>query len=255
MLFLQFQNKLVSWATLIVILMLPWCAQALTVGTHNSPPFSMHEDGADIGMVTEAVRQLLAEAKIKDYQIVEYPLARGLIELKYGRVDIYYPYVKGYDPNPDHYVLIGPIAKYNMALFVRNDYKKEVSFAAMKDEVIGAERGSIGSSELIKNHLHIEYATQQISCLRMVIAGRVSACAMGVLPGQYAAAINNLAHEIKYVEVDKHADLYVALRRSLPQEHIEQIRAAFERLREQDYFGKQQSNYEKKFSIFIKSLS
>ena len=228
---------------------------ALMVGTYSTPPFSMNEDGEDIGLATEAVRKLLQTAGIADYQIINYPLARGLYELKSGRIDIYYPYVAEFDENVDKFVLIGPISKYRVALFVRKDYKGTVSLAAMKTQVLGAERGSIGDMVLQKNNIHIEKATKEISCLTMVLSDRISACAVGALTGIYIAAINNIYDQMRYVETPEYANMYVALRSDLPPDTIQKIQNAFAKLKKENYFEKQQLDYENKFKLFIKSLS
>ena len=236
--------------------LLLWSMQtfALMVGTYSTPPFSMSEDGEDIGLATEAVRNLLHKSGIQDYKIISYPLARGLHELRSGRIDIYYPYVAEIEAYEDDFVLIGPISKYRVALFVRRDYRNEVSLTAMSKLVLGAERGSIGDMVLQKNHIHIEKATKEISCLTMVLAERISACAMGTLPGTYVAAINNIYDELRYVETGEYANMYVALRSDLPAELIQKIQEAFTKLKQENYFEAQQLDYEKKFQLFIKSL-
>ncbi|HSX20939.1 MAG TPA: transporter substrate-binding domain-containing protein [Gammaproteobacteria bacterium] len=232
------------------------CIFAVTVGTYNLPPFSMHEDGENLGMVTEAMTTLLSRSNVQDYQIIDYPLARGLAELRAGRIDIFYPYVVTVDNEiPKTYTLIGPIAKYHMALFVRKDYHKEVSILAMQNSIVSAERGGIEHSLLQPHAHHIEEATQTISCLRMVLAERVAACAIGTLPGQYVAAINNLASHLRHVETGDTANMYVVIGDSLPKEMVEKIKAAYADLKRDDYFAKQQNTYETKFQLFIKSMS
>ncbi len=258
MLYLQFMSKIKPICQMLLagIILMPCALTALTVGTYNSPPFSMHEDGEDIGMATEAVRKILSEAKIKDYTILEYPISRGIAELKDGRVDIYYPYVKHY-PNMDgDRILIGPIAKYQLALFVRKDSDiNAITLASMQHMIISAERGGIGDNILSKNNIPVEQATQKISCLRMVVAERVAACAIGILPGQYTSAINNLAKDLRYIDLHMHADMYVALGTSLSPEIVQDIQQAFKKLKKEDYFVKQQRDYEKKFQMFIRALS
>lgn len=228
---------------------------AMTVGTYTSPPFSMYEDGEDIGLATESVRVLLDKSQLKDYKIINYPLARGLVELKYGRIDILYPYVTFLKKKDEEYTLIGPISKYRVALFVRKDYEHEVSLSVMKDLVLGAERGSIGYTVLSQNNMHIEQSTQEISCLKMVLAQRVAACALGTLPGMYVSAINNIYGQLRYVETNLYADMYVALGPSVPAEVVKKLQATFASLKQQKYFEIQQKDYEQKFRIFIRSLS
>lgn len=257
MLYLQFRNKTKS---LLISFLISWCifpaqAMALMIGTYNMPPFSMHEDGEDIGLVTEILRTLLQRSGIDDYTIINYPLARGLYELEAGRIDVYYPYIKEIHKAKDNLVLIGPIAKNRIALFVRHDYAGQVSLKDMNGLVLGAERGSVSDMVLEKNHIHIEKATQKISCLRMVVANRIAACAMGVLSGMYTAAINNMYDELRYTETGDYANIYVALNASLPPEIIEKIKATYEILKKENYFEEQQRNYEKKFTVFIKSMS
>jgi ABC-type amino acid transport substrate-binding protein len=230
-------------------------AHAITVGTYTAPPYSMHEDGEDIGLATEAIREILQKSGINDYAIINYPIARGLAELQAGRIDIYYPYMIHTKSQEQGFELLGPISRYNVALFVRKDYAKVVSMAAMKDLVVVAERGSIDAFILQQHDMHIEQASQSVSCLRMVLAERVSACAIGTLPGMYAAAINNLTPELRFVETGSYAEMYVALGPSLSAQQIAQIKAAFNQLREENYFSKQQREYEKKFALFIKTLS
>lgn len=230
-------------------------AQDLAVGTYNSPPFSMQEDGEDIGLATEAVQDLLRESGISEFTISYYPVTRGLFELETNRIDIYYPYVIKFSEENDNFVLIGPISRYRVALFVRKNYEKEVSLKSMQHLAVGAERGSIGYLVLNHNNMHIEQASQEVSCLRMVIADRVSACATGVLSGIYSAAINNLYGELRYVEIDEYADMYIALRTSLSKDVIQKIRNTFETLKREHYFEIKQRDYEKKFATFIKSLS
>lgn len=229
-------------------------AIALTVGTYNAPPFSMYEDGENIGMATEAVRVLLSKCGIEKYNTINYPLARGLAELHEGRIDIYYPYMSESKEYTGKQILIGPISRYKVALFVRKDYKHAVTLDSMKDLIIGAERGSISDRILQKNAMHVEQATQAVSCLRMVLAERVTACAIGTLPGQYAAAINNISDQLRYEETGTYADMYVVLSTRLPRELIAKIQSTFENLKAENYFEQQQQEYEKKFQIFIKSL-
>lgn len=227
---------------------------SITVGTYSSPPFSMHEDHEQIGLATEALRDLLAKSGIIDYTIVDYPLARGLFELKNQRIDILYPYVTTEKPTED-YVLIGPISKYRVALFVRKDYKLPVSIKAMQDLVVGAERGSIGDNLLLNNNMHVEQSTQEISCLRMVIASRIAACATGTLPGMYVAALNSLYDELRYVETDLYADMYVAIGPSMPQATVQALKNTYAKLKKANYFEIKQKDYEKKFNIFIESMT
>lgn len=228
---------------------------AIQVGTFNAPPFSMYEDGENIGMATEAVRKLLKECGIDKYNIINYPLARGLAELEDQHIDIYYPYIIENTEETTNYILVGPIARYKIALFVRKDYAHQISLPAMKGLIVGAERGSVSNRLLQEHNIHIEQATQSVSCLRMVIAERVSACAIGSLPGQYSAAINNLNGKLRHAETGAYADMYVVLGKSLPNELIERIKSTFEQLKEKEYFAKQQIEYEEKFAVFIKTLS
>ncbi len=215
----------------------------------------MNEDGEHIGMVTEIMQTLLQKAGITKSQYIDYPLARGLAELRAGRVDIFYPYVGTDEQHSDTYILIGPIAKYSVSLFVRKDYKKEVSLAAMQNVIVGAERGSIEDLLIHKHVLHIEKATGGASCLRMVLAERVTACAIGTLPGQYVAALNNLAPKLSFKETGDYADMFVAIRAKLSPETIAKLQQAFAELKRENYFEKQQQAYEKRFALFLKTLS
>lgn len=248
--------KIVFLYALLCLLPCIAAATELAVGTYNSPPFSMQEDGEDIGLATEAVQDLLRKSGINDFTISYYPVTRGLFELETKRIDIYYPYVVKFSTgDDDNFVLIGPISRYRVALFVRKDYHGDVSLESMRNLVVGAERGSIGYLVVNRMNMHIEQASQEVSCLRMVIANRVSACSMGVLSGMYSAAINNLYDELRYVETDEYADMYIALRPSLPKDVIEKIRKTFVALKRENYFEIKQHDYEKKFATFIKSLS
>lgn len=244
-------NKIIFYSLLI------WTCQgmAITVGTYDAPPFSMYADGENIGMATEAVRTLLKKCDIEKYDIINYPLARGLAELHEGRIDIYYPYMLDSNDKTNDYILIGPISRYNIALFVRRDYREEVSIPAMKDLIVGVERGGISDLILRKYDMHIEQATQPVSCLRMVLADRVSACVIGALPGQYAAAINNLSDKLRFADSGHYADMYVVLSSRLPKELIAKIKNTFDVLKSEDYFAIQQHDYESKFQLFIKTLS
>lgn len=253
MLFTQFRN---SYKLLLCLLLaFGYNVHAISIGTYNSPPFSMYEDGENIGMSTEAVRTLLHRAGISDYEIISYPVARGLVELQSGRIDIYYPYVVNESGASLPYILLGPISKYKIALFVRKDYNQEVSLAAMQKLVLGAERGSISDLLLQEYNVHVEKATQAVSCLRMVLAQRIAACAIGTLPGMYASAINNLTPDLRFVETKFYADVYVALGQHMPEESVKKIKRAYELLKREDYFSHQQHDYEKKFELFIKTLS
>ena len=89
----------------------------------------------------------------------------------------------------------------------------------------------------------------------MVLAQRVAACALGTLPGMYASAINNIYGQLRYVETNLYADMYVALGPSVPAEIVKKLQATFASLKEHHFFELQQKDYEHKFRIFIKSLS
>ncbi len=256
MLYSQFQNNFKKFLLFLILCQsFSIGAIELAVGTYNSPPFSMREDGEDIGLATEAVQDLLRKSGINDFSISYYPLTRGLFELETRRIDIYYPYVLKFVEKNDPFILIGPISRYRVSLFVRKDYNKDVSLEAMRNLSLGAERGSIGYLVLKRFGMHVEEASQEVSCLRMVIADRVSACAMGTLSGMYSAAINNLYDDLRYVQTDEYADMYIALRTNLPTEVIEKIRNTFEVLKSENYFEIKQHDYENKFAMFIKSLS
>lgn len=257
MLYLRFLNDLKIFFVYVLLALSHGLVDAheLAVGTYNSPPFSMQEDGEDIGLATEAVQDLLRESGIADFTISYYPVSRGLFELETSRIDIYYPYVVKFSRGNDNFVLIGPISRYRVSLFVRKDYDKTVSLASMQDLVVGAERGSIGYLVLQRMNMHIEEASQEVSCLRMVIANRVQACAMGTLSGMYSAAINNLSGDLRYIETEEYADMYIALRSNLPPEVLEKIRKTFLALKKENYFENKQRDYENKFATFIKSLS
>lgn len=246
-------NKIIC----VWILLLATCnVQAnITVGTYNAPPFSMYEDGENIGMATEAVQTLLKKCGIEKYTIINYPLARGLAELHEGRIDIYYPFIIENKEQAAKYTLIGPISKYKISLFVRKDYKSDVNLQAMQHLILGAERGSISNLLLQKHNIHTEQATQAASCLRMVLAERVSACVIGTLPGQYSAALNNLSDKLRFADSGAHADMYVVLGTSLPKELVTKIQDTFEKLKNDNYFDHQQRDYEEKFNVFLKSLS
>lgn len=251
MLFIRLLIKYISFCLLCI----SFNAHSIVVGTYTAPPFSMNEDGEDIGLATEVIRDLLAKAGISDYSIVNYPLARGLVELKNGRIDIFYPYTPSVANGQNNFTLIGPISKNRVALFVVKDYQSEVSFAAMKNLVIGAERGGLGDLFLTKNSMRIELATQKLSCLKMVVAQRTAACAVGTLPGMYTAAINGLYDKLKYVETNEVGDMYLALGPSLPLEMVAAIKRTYTLLKKQNYFENKQKDYEKKFAVFIKSLA
>mgnify|MGYP000275843960 CR=1 FL=1 len=255
MLFTRSVNKNLILCVITLFVILPFNANAILVGTYTSPPFSMNEDGEDIGLATESLRALLDKSGIKDYKIIDYPLARGMVELKYGRIDILYPYVTFLKKSKEEYILIGPISKYRVSLFVRKDYIGQVSIDAMKDLALGAERGSIGDKVLAQHNINVEQSTQEVSCLKMVLAERIVACAMGTLSGKYAAAINNIYEQLRYVETDFYADMYLALGPSVPSEVVKKLQTTFKELKRENYFEKQQLDYEHKFNIFIKSLS
>lgn len=215
----------------------------------------MYEDGENIGMATEAVRKLLKECGIDKYDIINYPLARGLAELEDRHIEVYYPYIIENPEQAKQYILVGPIARYKIALFVRKDYPHQVSIPAMKGLILGAERGSISDRLLQSHNMNVEQATQAISCLRMVVAERVTACAIGTLPGQYSAAINNLNGKLRHEDTGAYADMYVVLGKGLSSKLIAKIQATFDQLKANDYFAKQQLEYEQKFDVFIKTLS
>lgn len=239
----------------LLCLILCFNSHALKVGTYSTPPFSMNEDGEDIGMVTEAVRDLLAKSDIKNYKIINYPLARGIVELRYGRIDIFYPFITKLEINHENFKMIGPIAKYHLSLFVRKDYPADVSLTGMRNLVIAAERGSIGDMFLTTDNMHIERCTGESSCLRMALASRVSACAIGTLPGMYVAAINNIYQHFKYVDTGLYADMFVALGPSLSDTEAEAIQNTYAKLKKENYFDLKQKEYENRFKIFIDSLA
>src|ERR1700722_11087459 len=108
MLSIQLMNRsFLSHCLVLISCCIAFNANALIVGTYSAPPFSMFEDGEEIGMATEAIRDLLAKSGISDYKIENFPLARGLVELKYGRIDIFYPYMILIKGNTENYTLIG----------------------------------------------------------------------------------------------------------------------------------------------------
>lgn len=240
---------------LLILLTCFGAAQAITVGTYSCPPFSMHEDGEDIGLVTEVVKKILADAGIKNYQFFEYPLARGLAELDSKRIDIFYPYIASEDTKNNKYISIGPIARYQLALFVRKGQNQSASIDSLREKVLGIERGSIAEALLDNQGMHLEQASKQISCLTMVLAERVTACALGTLPGRYTAAINNIYDQIDYTDTNLYAEVYVLLGTNLSQEMIDKITASYAKLKAENYFVLRQKEYETKFNIFIKSLS
>lgn len=248
--------SLVKYLLITILCITCNLAQAITIGTYNLPPFSMYEDGENIGMVTEILQELLKYANIHDDKYIEYPLARGLAEFKAERIDMFYPYVKTKEATDDGYILIGPIAKYSVALFVRKDDPDPIKLTNMQNLIVGVQRGSI-EDYLIQKHptLHIDKATAGISCLRMVLAERISACALGTLPGQYVAAINDLATKLEFTPTGDYANMYVALSKSLPTETIASMQQAYKHLMAENYFEKQQKAYEQRFSLFLKTLS
>lgn len=215
----------------------------------------MYEDGEQIGMATEAVRELLLKSGVQDYTISTYPLARGVVELQSGRVDIFYPYIADEKTDTSKFIIIGPIAKYRVGLFVPSNYELPVSLDAMQEMVLSAERGGVAARLLKSRNMHVELATQKINCLKMALSQRVVACAVGTLPGMYEAAINNLYQEFKFVETGVYADIFVALGPSLAPESVAAIKATFDKLKKERFFEKQQKDYEKKFKIFIESLA
>ncbi len=240
---------------LLTILICSSFANALTVGTYLSPPFSMREDGEDLGMITEVVRKILAEADIEDYKILEYPLARGLAELEQKRIDIFYPYITSSSAEKEEFIKIGPIARYRLALFVRKDINQNISLDTLHNQIVGVERGSVADILLSEQDMYLDQTSQQISCLKMVLAKRVTACASGELPGRYTAAINNIYDQFDVKDTDLYAEMYVLLGKSLPQPILDKITTSYEKLKKQNYFVAQQKEYEQKFDIFIKSLS
>jgi ABC-type amino acid transport substrate-binding protein len=232
----------------------PFAANSIVVGTYSAPPFSMNEDGENIGLATEAIQDLLAKSGVTDYSIVYYPLTRGLVELKNGRIDIFYPYMHNQEASKEQYDLIGPISKYKVSFFVRKEYPAGVSLPALRNSTVGAERGSLADAFLLQQNMHVEQTTEKISCLRMVLADRVSACALGTLPGMYDSAINNIYDKIRFVETNLAADMYLALGPSLPAATVTAIKGTFAKLQDEKYFEIKQKDYETKFNIFIESM-
>jgi hypothetical protein len=237
------------------LLLISFNCNALIVGTYSAPPFSMNEDQEQIGLATEAIKDLLTKAGITDYSIVDYPLARGLIELKNSRIDIFYPYMISEDSTKENLTLIGPISKYRVSLFVRNDYKDTVSIDGVRNLIVGVERGSIADLYLTKNNIKVEEATEKLGCLRMALAERIAACAAGTLPGMYDLAINGMYDKMRNVETEIYSDMYLALSPTLAAEKVKAIQDTFAKLKSEKYFEKKQKDYEAKFAIFIKSMT
>ena len=215
----------------------------------------MNEDKEQIGLATEAIRDLLSKAGISDYSIEDYPLARGIVELKNSRIDIFYPYISTVEDNKENFILIGPISKYRVALFVRSDNKDDVSLDSMNNLIVGAESGSVANKFLELHKVQVEPTTEELSCLRMVLAQRIQACALGTLPGMYDSAINGIYSKIRYVETGLYADMYLALGPNLPEATVKTIKNTYEKLKKENYFDKKQKDYETKFAVFIKSMT
>lgn len=239
----------------ISLLLVPSYLNALVIGTYNVPPFSMYEDGEQIGMATEAINDLLSQAGITSSKIINYPLARGIVELKNGRVDIFYPYiVTTNDKKLENLTLIGPISTYNIALFVRSDFNATISLETMQHQTVAAERGGI-ATQLLKNYtFNIEHTTDKTSCLTMVVAKRVPCCVIGKLPGMYLATLNNMSDRLHFVQTSLYADVYLVLGPSVPREVVVAIQNTYEKLKHHNYFIIKQKDYEKKFAVFIESL-
>lgn len=257
MLYIRLDKCIYFITTFVFWIACSFTTHALVVGTYNCPPFSMHEDNEQIGLATEAINDLLSKAGVADFKIENYPLARGIVELKSGRIDIFYPYVTDLNPTADQgkFILIGPISKYRLALFVRKDDQQEISLATIQNMLIGTERGGIGYSIFSKQNYKLEQATDNTSCLTMVLAKRITTCAVGTLPGMYLLALNNISDKIRFVETPLYADMYLALGPSLSAETIAAIQNAYAQMQQQHYFENKQIEYEKKFSIFIDSMS
>lgn len=247
-------TKLRLLATLILMIY-STANLALVIGTHLLPPFSMREDGEDIGMVTEAVQTLLQQSGYEEIQIVQYPSARGLAELQAGRIDIFYPYIKLQNNLDADYILLGPIARYHLALFVAQNYDGEISIARMNNVLIGTDIGGVAQSLLNNTALQLELVSQQISCLKMVVAERITACAIGALPGIYLAAMNDLYDKLKYADTGLYANIYLLLSNKLPPEAITKLQQTFAKLQQENYFVQQQKDYERKFKLFVKVMT
>jgi hypothetical protein len=238
---------------MIIACVLPCYAYGLIVGTYNAPPFSMYEDDMQLGLVTEVVSDILAKANLSDFKIVNYPLARGLVELKQKRIDIFYPYMNEQQQLVQG-IRIGPISKYRLGLFVRADNTAEVSLQTMQQQMLAAERGGLGNDELQQQNFKMELTTDKTSCLTMVVGKRVACCAVGVLPGMYLAALNNMYAKLRYVETPIYSDVYLLLGPSVAPEVVTAIQNAYAQLQTENYFEKKQADYEQKFKIFIDSM-
>jgi len=151
--------------------------------------------------------------------------------------------------------LIGPIATYSIALFVRHDNSSDISLESLHGQVLGAERGSITEQWLIDHHIKFEPSTHDINCLKMVVANRVSACALGTLSGIYVAALYDMFGQLRVVETNKSADLYIALSKNLDESVIESLKVGYKKLKSTNYFQIQQQEYEKRFNLFLESMT
>lgn len=239
---------------LSLIFIYPALAYGLILGTYHTPPYSMYEDDEYIGLATEVVEEILKQAGIVDYQIISYPLARGLLELEHGRVDIFYPYVERNQEKQFKY--IGPISRYEVALFANKIFEQKLSLEISDNKMIAVERGSITEELLSDGHKYrLERSTKGINCLKMAIASRVEICALGLLPGLYISALNDMFGDIKYVETELFSDMYLAIGSTVSPEQIEKISIAYEQLKAQDFFEQKQSAYESRFENFIESMT
>ncbi len=228
----------------------------MIIGTYNVPPFSMYEDGEQIGMITEVVMELLKQAEITDYKIINYPLMRGLIELEQGRIQIFYPYISATMPNiaNNSLKILGPVSKYRLAIFTRSDNPSSVTFQSLSNAIVAAERGGLGHEFLTKANVKFELTTNKTSCLTMVIGKRVSYCAIGTLPGMYLAALNSMYSELRFVETEYYSDIDLLLGSELQLQQVAALETAYAKLKNEQYFDKKQSEYEAKFKIFIESM-
>lgn len=228
-------------------------AGALIIGTYNAPPFSMYEDNVQIGMITEVVQDLLAKAKITEFTTTNYTLARGLVELHQGRIDVFYPYTSS-GVAQSHGTMIGPIGVDRIALFVRADNNNSVGLEHIIQETIATERGGTAEHLLQGNNYKLELTTNKTSCLTMVLGNRVPYCAVGTLPGMYLAALNNMYAKLHFIDTQLYSDMYLLLSPKIAPEVAAAIQEAYTELKAERYFEKKQQAYEAKFKIFIDSM-
>jgi polar amino acid transport system substrate-binding protein len=197
----------------------------LFIGTENSPPSVMLDNGKLIGFTTEKIRVIMERAGI-DYEIEILPFKRAYL-LAQTRADACTYSLTRLPERDALFKWIGPTHKSDWTLFgiAGRDYKVATLEDARKYR-IGAYFGDVRGETLAAQGYAVSIVRERLSNPRKLLVNRIDLWASSLQMGGSIVADNGWEGMIVPVLTFRRTELYLACNRAVPDELVGKMNAA-----------------------------